>query len=83
MTDTPIKSENYALIIDERRNYILGSLLQAAMASAYGRAIFDILCQQYPITKEEAASFIKEWSDREHDLGWCKSIACKHKKEGV
>lgn len=74
------KPLHYALIIGERENTILAAMLEATMNSETGRYIFDRICNQEGVNQQDVAEFVKGWSDREHELGWCKSKTCKYQK---
>ncbi len=83
MTDTP-KPLSYALVIDERRDTILHAFMEAAIHTESGRIVFDLICKQQGITQQEVAEFVKDYSDRVHELGWCKDDTCQlNKTEGV
>lgn len=76
------EASSYVLIIDKKRNHIMGALLQACMSTESGRAVFDVLCQGQ-ITREDVKEFIDDWADKEHELGWCVDPNCKRQKQKV
>lgn len=77
MNDTPVKSEHYVLIIDEKTDIILGAMLQCAKINA---PFFRYLIEQDGVTREEIKSFMEDVSAKCHALNWCKDPNCKVKK---
>lgn len=77
MSEEPTQSDHYNLVLDEKRHLILSLFMQVLMVFPMARTIFDQLCVEHGVTQEEIVDFIKDWSDKEHAMGWCKDPDCK------
>lgn len=73
----PIKSLMHNFVFDERTHLIVSSFMQAVSQTVDGGRYFAGMCHQYGITNEELKVFMQEWSDHEHDMGWCHDPNCK------
>lgn len=76
MTD-PIKSPMHNFVFDERSHLLVSMFMQSVGQTKDGGMYFAGMCNQYRITKEEIESFMDDWSDLEHSMGWCKDPNCQ------
>lgn len=74
-------SPHYVLVVDKQRDVLISCLVDAALKNPVGVAVFDLLCKQNKISPEEVNAFLKELSDKTHEMDWCDDPDCKYKKK--
>lgn len=77
MSDDPIKSQHYALIIDEKSNAMLQMIYSAAMQHPAFSGFFRRCVSLGHFTEEDWKLFKEEISKKEHGFGWCKDPDCE------
>lgn len=79
---SPVKSPHYFMMMDEKRNSIMSILFTISTNNPVMNNVFEAACSQFGVSKEELADFLKDWGNKEHELGWCRDPDCKlNKKE--
>lgn len=73
----PTTSPHYVLVMDQRRNFLLGAMYDAVCNSIEAKYRFNAMCAGFGLTTEEIRAFIDEWADKEHALNWCDDPNCK------
>ena len=73
----PLKSPLHNFVFDERNHMIVSMFMQSVTQTVEGATYFREMCKKYDVTLGELDSFMQEWSDAEHAMGWCKDPNCK------
>lgn len=81
MTEEPVKSPHYVLVVDKKGDDILGILLQTVSHTPGAFAYFDRICRASGITDEDVISFVSYMSDKNHEMGWCEDENCIYEKK--
>lgn len=68
------KSPHFAMLVGRKENDILSALYTTAMRD---RLFFNLAVQSVGVTPQEVVTFLREWSVKEHELGWCRDPDCK------
>lgn len=75
------KSQNYPLIIDEKRNNILSALFAVAFDNPLGSIMFTQKADGLGITEQDVKDFVDDISYKEHMLKWCTDPNCSFPKD--
>lgn len=64
-------------VFDERNHMIVSMFMQSVTQTVAGATYFREMCKKYDITLAELDAFMQEWSDAEHNMGWCHDPNCQ------
>lgn len=78
MNETETKSPHYALIIDKKRDMIIGVLMEALSLKDF-MSFFHVKLHNLGVTDDEILEFLGELADKTHEMGWCDDPECVYK----
>lgn len=77
MSQETKKSPHYVLVMDEKRNDILSLMYNVLAQIPVAKLTFNFALERYKIPHADVEAFTNEWTNKEHELGWCKDPDCK------
>ncbi len=75
------KSPHIVLILDEKRNKIMSLIYATVCQIPEAKLAFNVGLRMHNINESEITSFVKDWTRKEHDAGWCNDPRCPSKQK--